>query len=386
MNSHTMLHATLERSDDSHPSASGLEKKSEQEERERVDAARKTTHSAKYANAMKYLVYNYGPGDAAESKALLTSFTATSSRSKRNDRCQGEGVTSRPSASLNLAFPTCSNEHFLTREERERARAIVHKELKQTTLANEILSKLPGVGFKTVPSMNVTEMRRCLKHGRQRLQCNRPHAPIALCERILGDVTLGEFGHWLQLMYHLRRFVKGLVKSCNLTPAMQQEIVFIAQHQIILDFEEPPEAALWCMEYAHAHYTTDCCAPDEYCSVVRPRSSVCDVASSDLANEGQHEEVVGQPDESDAAASHVRNAGERADCRRPEQQQNRDVKISGAAHCRVVPLRITMTSGNATMNSNVHEKLCKRRHEVRDHLLKDSDDGVATGSKRRRLR
>jgi len=110
-------------------------------------------------------------------------------------------------------------------------------------------------------------MRRCLKRGRQRLQCNRPHAPLALCERILGPLTLGEFGHWLQLLYHLRRFVKGLVKSSNIPPQLQPAIVDEAQRRIMLHLEEPSESSLWCMEYAHAHFADDG-APDRFCTPV----------------------------------------------------------------------------------------------------------------------
>lgn len=221
----------------------------------------------KYASAMKYLIYNYDQtrdtyennpvrrDEAAHVRNKLPNTSVPTSFGRRKDTdCEAS------------AFPSNVD---LTDDERVRVHEVIRRELRQTTAAHEFLQQVPGVGFKSVPNMNVTEMRRCLKHGRQRLQCNRPHAPLALCEKILGNMTLGEFGHWLQLMYHLRRFVKGLVKSCNLTPNMQAEIVNVAQKQIILEFAEPPESALWCMEYSHAHYTTDTSAPDEFCSIVK---------------------------------------------------------------------------------------------------------------------
>jgi len=157
--------------------------------------------------------------------------------------------------------------HVLSREDVARIDDIIRKELKATARAYDILRSVPGVGFKDIPRMSVTEMRRCLKRGRQRLQCNRPHAPLALCERILGPLTLGEFGHWLQLLYHLRRFVKGLVKSSNIPPQLQPAIVDEAQRRIMLHLEEPSESSLWCMEYAHAHFADEG-APDRFCTAV----------------------------------------------------------------------------------------------------------------------
>lgn len=232
----------------------------------------------KYASAMKYLIYNYDQSHESRDKQPRT---PPGQRARGKSLSLGVVPRKRETDCDMSAFP--SNVE-LTDDERTRVQEVIKKELRQTTAAYDFLQRVAGVGFKTVPSMNVTEMRRCLKHGRQRLQCNRPHAPLALCERILGNMTLGEFGHWLQLMYHLRRFVKGLVKSCNLTPNMQAEIVNVAQRQIILEFAEPPESALWCMEYSHAHYTVDTSAPDEFCTIVKAEA-FSDPCSDDSAGE-----------------------------------------------------------------------------------------------------
>lgn len=301
---------------------------------------------------MRYLVYNY---DSKENQLVRKTLQAVAGEVATSAGCNDAGAglpatpchePARSSYSANLAFATSSSDQSLTPDEKRRAHEIVRRELKQTTLANDILQRIHGVGFKSVPSMNVTEMRRCLKHGRQRLQCNRPHAPIALCEKILGQVTLGEFGHWLQLMYHLRRFVKGLVKSCNLTPAMQSEIVYVAQQQIVLEFEEPPEAALWCMEYAHAHYTTDSCAPDEYCSVVKQEAGRSDLGASGDASTRTQQQQQQQRQRQDGPTKEgkMETKAAPARCCLPQGR-------SCGNNVRVVPLNITMSRSQSCENS-----------------------------------
>lgn len=156
---------------------------------------------------------------------------------------------------------------------------VVESELKTTVqVYNRLRECDPDVVFKKMLSMNVTEMRRCLKHGRQRLQCNRPHAPLALCEKIIGTTSLGEFGHWLQLMYHLRRFAKGLVKTCNLTTDMQAALVDHTQCMIMLSIAEHNETDVWTYDPAECAYPTaqhkGTCARQNAREIERPASPV----------------------------------------------------------------------------------------------------------------
>lgn len=148
---------------------------------------------------------------------------------------------------------TPAAESSVGEEERRKQETIdiVRNELKDAYNAYKALRDVPGTAFAKIPEMPVTQMRRCLKHGRQRLQCSRPHAPLALCERVIGPLTLAEFGHWLQLLYHLRRFVKGLVRGHNVSSSLQTQVLHEAQSVIMLHLDEPDEEALWNMEYAY---------------------------------------------------------------------------------------------------------------------------------------
>jgi len=127
---------------------------------------------------------------------------------------------------------------------------LVREELRNAFEMHNLLKTFEDVNFGIAPDMPVTRMRRCLKHGRQRLQCNRPHAPLSLCERVIGPLTLAEFGHWLQLLYHLRRFVKGVVRGKNVGTATQTSILREAQNVLMLSLKEPNEEELWNMDYS----------------------------------------------------------------------------------------------------------------------------------------
>lgn len=168
-----------------------------------------------------------------------------------------EVLVARPRASKCNESPDVIS-YTLTARQSEIVNEVISKELKSTVSVHEKLLQIaPDVTFKKMLSMNVTEMRRCLKHGRQRLQCNRPHAPLALCEKIIANISLGEFGHWLQLMYHLRRFAKGLVKTCQLTTDMQAALVDKTQSMIMLSIPEHSESDVWVCDPAREAYVTD---------------------------------------------------------------------------------------------------------------------------------
>lgn len=121
----------------------------------------------------------------------------------------------------------------------------------QTCISREALSRYEGILQQPLHVNTVTEMRRCLKHGRQRLLCNRPHAPLSLSEKVLNNVTLTEFASYMQLLYHLRRFVKGLSISSLGKKYSQADIVKAAQEKIMVRVVEPSEPALWLFDCAH---------------------------------------------------------------------------------------------------------------------------------------